>query len=104
MTGQASLGAFAGLLVAFLLLLGPFLAATYFATPLVALGGVGPLSAVSMSLIGCMKNLLPFTVYIVIVVVLSIVASIPLGLGWFVLLPVLLLSLYTAYRDIFHED
>jgi uncharacterized membrane protein len=110
MTGKAAgafagvLGAFAGVLLMFLLLLGPVLAATYFATPLVALGGVGPVSAVTMSLIGCLKNILPFIVYTVGVVVLAIVASIPFLLGWILLLPVLMLSFYGAYRDIFHED
>lgn len=104
MTGQVALGAFAGVLVAFLLLLGLFLATTYFAVPLVALGGVGPVSAVTMSLIGCLKNILPFIVYAVGVIVLAIMASIPFLLGWILLLPVLMLSLYGAYRDIFHED
>lgn len=104
MTGRASLGAFAGLLVAFLLLMIPFLAATYFATPLVALGGVGPLTAVKMSLFGCLKNVLPFAVFIVVVFVLALVASIPFGLGWLVLAPVLFVSYYATYRDIFHDD
>jgi hypothetical protein len=35
--------------------------------------------------------------------VLAIVASIPLGLGWLLLGPVIIASVYTSYRDIFHS-
>jgi hypothetical protein len=104
MTGRASLGSFAGLLVAFSLLMIPFFFATYFATALVALGGTGPLTALRMSLFGCLKNILPFIVYVVVIIGLAIVATIPFGLGWIVLLPVLFVSMYGSYRDIFHED
>jgi hypothetical protein len=34
---------------------------------------------------------------------LSILASIPLLLGWLLLGPVLMASVYLSYRDIFHE-
>jgi uncharacterized membrane protein len=37
----------------------------------------------------------------VIYIVASIVASIPFGLGWIVLLPVTLLSVYVSYKDVF---
>jgi len=33
--------------------------------------------------------------------VAAILASIPLGLGWLVLLPLLLLTLYVSYKDVF---
>ena len=35
--------------------------------------------------------------------VLGILASIPLFLGWLLLGPVMMVSMYMAYRDIFHE-
>ena len=35
---------------------------------------------------------------------LAVVASIPLALGWFVLAPVFVASMYASYRDIFYED
>ena len=31
------------------------------------------------------------------------IASVPLGLGWLLLLPLLFLSVYTAYRDIYFD-
>jgi hypothetical protein len=34
---------------------------------------------------------------------LCIAASIPLFLGWLLLGPVITVSVYTSYRDIFHE-
>ena len=47
--------------------------------------------------------MLPFLLYGVIGLVASAVASVPLGLGWLVLLPLLFLSVYTSYRDIYFE-
>jgi uncharacterized membrane protein len=53
------------------------------------------------SFMGCLKNILPFLVYGVIMFGLAIVASIPLALGWLVLGPMTIASVYTAYRDIY---
>jgi uncharacterized membrane protein len=47
--------------------------------------------------------MLPFLVYGVVYVVAAIVASIPFGLGWIVLLPVLMLTVYVSYRDIYGD-
>jgi hypothetical protein len=38
-----------------------------------------------------------------VVFVLALVATIPIGLGWLVLGPVLATSVYTAYLDIFGD-
>jgi uncharacterized membrane protein len=53
------------------------------------------------SFIACLKNMVPFLLYGVIAFLLAMLASIPFGLGWLVLGPVLAASLYTGYRDIF---
>ena len=55
------------------------------------------------SFVACLKNILPFFVYSVIATLLALVASIPMGLGWLVLGPVMAASLYTSYRDIFFD-
>jgi uncharacterized membrane protein len=55
------------------------------------------------SFAGCLRNVVPFLVYGVVGVLLAIVASIPFGLGWFVLLPVTIASLYASYCDIFED-
>ena len=75
----------------------------WFAPALVALRGVAPMAAIKLSFGACMKNIVPFLVYGLVVLVLSIVATIPLGLGWLVLGPVLAASVYTAYLDLFGD-
>jgi uncharacterized membrane protein len=40
-------------------------------------------------------------IYGLIYIAASVVASIPFGLGWVVLVPVTLLTVYTSYKDVF---
>jgi len=84
-----------------LALLLPVIMAIWFAPPLVAFHGRGAIEAMQESFLGCLKNIVPFLVYGVVFMVLGILASIPLGLGWLVLGPVLAASAYTSYKDIF---
>jgi hypothetical protein len=79
----------------------PIYMALWFAPALVALRGMAPVAALRESFFGCLKNILPFLVYSIVLMVLGIVASIPLGLGWLVLGPTLIASVYVSYRDIF---
>ena len=60
-------------------------------------------AALKASFSACLKTILPFLVWSVMVLVLAIPASIPLFLGWLLLGPVLVVSIYTGYRDIFYE-
>jgi hypothetical protein len=78
-------------------------AALWFAPALVVFRNVAPTDAVMASLRAVLKNVLPFLIYGVIQIVLAIAASIPFGLGWLVLLPVMLLTAYVSYRDVFGE-
>ncbi len=77
--------------------------AFWFAPALVILGGRSPVDALKESFAGSLKNIVPFIVYTVICVVASIVASIPLLLGWLVLIPVLMITIYLSYRDIYGD-
>ncbi|MGE5524556.1 MAG: hypothetical protein ACM3SS_12650, partial [Rhodospirillaceae bacterium] len=52
----------------------------------------------------CWRNLLPFTVYGFVVLVLWFLASIPLLLGLLIVLPVVLCSIYASYKDVFELD
>lgn len=79
----------------------PIYMALWFAPALVVLRGMAPIAALQESFFGCLKNILPFLVYSIVLMVLGIVASIPLGLGWLVLGPTLIASVYVSYRDIF---
>jgi len=75
--------------------------ATWFAPALVVFRGVAPVDALRASFTASLKNTVPFLLYGVIYIVASIVASIPLGLGWIVLVPVTLHTVYTSYKDVF---
>ncbi|QGU33805.1 BPSS1780 family membrane protein [Thermochromatium tepidum] len=86
------------------LLLGiPLAMAMFFAPALVALDAVPVMQAFRLSFMGCLKNILPFLVFGLIAFVLLFVGAIPFLLGWIVLLPVLTIAVYTAYRDIFQS-
>jgi uncharacterized membrane protein len=89
--------------VFFLLLLLPLVMAIWFAPPLIMLGGAGAVAAMKASFSGCVRNVVPFLVYGVVFIVLAIIASIPFGLGWFVLVPVTIASIYASYCDIFED-
>jgi uncharacterized membrane protein len=60
-----------------------------------------PVDAMKASFAGCLKNIVPFLLYGVVMLVLCFVAAIPLGLGFLVLGPVAVASMYKGYRDIF---
>lgn len=92
-----------GILVMLALML-PLVMAIWFAAPLAVLSDQNAFDAVKGSFTGCLKNVVSFLVYGVVMLVLSIVASIPLFLGWLVLGPVLAASVYTAYRDIYFSS
>lgn len=79
----------------------PVTMAVWFAPALVVLNGIEPWTALKWSFFACLKNIWPFTVYGLIMLLLAIVASIPFALGWLILGPVIIASVYTSYRDIF---
>ena len=81
----------------------PIYMALWFAPALVVLRGLAPAAAVKESFFGCLKNIVPFLIYGIVMLVLGIVAAIPLGLGWLVLGPVAIASIYVAYRDIYGD-
>ena len=86
-----------------LALLLPVSMAMWFAPALVVFHEQGPAVAMKNSFLACLKNIMPFLLYGVILLLLAMAASIPFGLGWLVLGPVTVASLYTGYRDVFFE-
>ncbi len=100
MLSALSVGALVVLLVAALFMV-PLLMACWFAPALIVLRGDEPLAAMTTSFSACLRNTVPFLVYGLVGLLLAIVASIPFGLGWFVLAPVCAASVYTSYKDIF---
>jgi len=75
----------------------------WFAAPLIVLGELDVGTALKSSFAACLKNIVPFLVWGVMALLLGILATIPIMLGWLLLGPVLMVSAYTGYRDIFYE-
>lgn len=90
-----------GLLLGFSLMLVLMLAWQY--TPmLVFFSGVPPLLALRYSFVGTLRNVLPYTVYSILMQLIAVVLGLlPFGLGMVLLLPLGLTSLYVSYRNIF---
>lgn len=86
-----------------LALLVPLMMALWFAPALVYFHNEPPLDALKTSFFACLKNMLPFLVYGIVLLILAIVAAIPLMLGFLVVGPLALISSYTTYRSIFTE-
>ena len=87
-----------------LLLLIPLVMAYWFAPALVMMHDMAPVAAMKESFRGCMRNIVPFLVYGIVMTLLAIVALIPLGLGMLVWIPVAVASTYAAYRQIYTEE
>lgn len=105
MSGQsAPAGMGVTAVLAMLIALGlsvPIYMALWFAPALVTFHDYSPVDALKTSFFACLKNIVPFLIYGVVIMVLAVLAAIPLGLGLLVLMPVIIASVYTAYRDIF---
>ena len=92
-----------GTLVVLLLAL-PLVAAYWFAPALVLMHDMAPVAAMKASFGACFRNIVPFLVYGIVMLVLAILAAIPFGLGMLVWLPLMIASTYAAYRQIFTEE
>ncbi len=94
-------------LLAGLLLSVPLMMAVWFAPLLVFFNDMKPVPALMLSLWACLRNILPFLVYgmavlvpVVVLMPLSLTARQP-DLGLWLLAPVLVPSIYAGYRDLF---
>ena len=99
---KASVQILLGILVGLALLI-PIAMAYWFAPVLVVLRDMRAGEAMKASFIACLKNIMPFLVYGIVLLVPAILATIPMlkGLPWIVLGPVVFGSIYAAYREIF---
>jgi uncharacterized membrane protein len=97
----------AGTGVAFSLMVGfslvfVLMLALQYAPMLIFFNDVPPVAAMRASLAGSLRNIIPYTVYSMIMQVVALVLSIlPFNIGLIVLLPLGLTSLYVSYRNIF---
>ena len=81
----------------------PVTAAYWFAPALVMMHDVKPVTAMKESFFACFRNILPFLLYGIVMLVGAILAVIPFGLGMLVWFPLAIASTYVAYRQIFTE-
>jgi len=78
--------------------------AMQFAPLLVYFNNVTPLTAMKLSLRAFLNNVAAMLVYGMTFILLAILASIPMMLGWLVLLPLVFTSLYASYSEIFPAE
>lgn len=88
-------------LVVSLSLYMPLALAVWFSPGLVTLDGQQGFRAIVFSVIAGLRNILPFLVYSLASTVLFVLAVIPFGIGLVLWLPVMVLTMYTSYRDVF---
>lgn len=92
-------GIFLGYLLTMLLMI-PLYMALWFAPALVVLHDVEPIAAMKKSFAAGKANVIPMLVYgLVCLLLLPILIILTLGFGVFLVLPVMLLTYYTSYRD-----
>jgi hypothetical protein len=100
---QTLIGPILALVAALVIVGAPIMMAYYYAATLVALDDAGVMPAVKGGFAGGFKNILPLLFYSIVMLVLFMVAAIPLLLGWLVMLPIAIASMYSSYRDIFYD-
>lgn len=101
--GQAGMGQPGMLLPAMLgmLVMVIVLALFYFAIPLALFARLAPTTALAEGIRGLVRNLPAVLVLGAIALALAIAATVPLLLGWLVLVPVMAGAWYTSYQEVF---
>lgn len=83
------------------LLAVPLMMALWFAPALIIFADEKPWAAMKASFAGCLENIAPSAVYGLIGVLFALLATLPFGLGWLVLGPMVATSAYASYVDVF---
>jgi hypothetical protein len=85
-----------------LLLTVPLMMAIWFAPLLVMFENMPPMIAIRKSFFACLKNIIPFQIYTIALIILLFLAIMPYGLGLLLWIPTVFASIYVSYQDIFH--
>ena len=85
----------------FIALMIPLAMGMWFAPCLIMFNDLSPWNAFITSFRGCLSNILPFLLYGIVVLLLAIIAMIPIGLGFLILGPTIIGSIYKSYQQIF---
>ncbi len=83
------------------LLAVPLMMALWFAPALIVFADAEPWAAMKASFSGCLENVVPSTVYSLVGILLALLATLPFGLGWLALGPMVATSAYASYVDVF---
>lgn len=82
----------------------PVVMALWFSPALVVFNKLSAIQAMIASMKGCVLNVLPFLLYGILAMLFMILATLPVFLGWLVLIPVMTASVYLSYRDIYQSE
>ncbi len=83
----------------------PLMMASWFSIVLIALHNLSVGDALRLSFLGCLRNLLPMFVFSLALSILFFIGVLAFIVGVLVMYPIMFISTYTAYRDIFtHEE
>ncbi len=82
----------------------PLVMASWFAPALVMFHQLTPAKAMLLSIKACNKNMLPFLVYGALMIPIILLALVPLGLGLLIIIPVIFISQYYSYKEIFNQQ
>lgn len=96
--GVGLLAVLIGLVLSFVMAM-----AFWFAPALVVFRNVAPMDALKASWSATMANFASFFIYGLIWLVAAVIASIPIFIGWLLLVPLTMLGMYCAYQDIFER-
>ena len=99
--GAGAIGTMALLGVLSAVVFIPITNAVWLASALAALEGAGAMDALRRAFSATFRNLLALLVLVLVTFVLAIVATIPFGLGWLVLGPVIMCLMYAQFKDLF---
>jgi hypothetical protein len=80
-----------------------FMMAWWFAPALVSLNRADAIEAIKASFAASWKNIGALILFLLILLGLAILASIPFGLGWLVLAPVAAGAMFASWREVFGE-
>jgi uncharacterized membrane protein len=92
---------FVGMGVVFGIIYLPIAYAVWLASALITLNDLPALDALRMGFVATFRNLLPLIVFALALMVLAVLATLPVLLGWLVLGPVVLCAIYVQYREMF---
>ena len=82
----------------------PLMMASWFSPLLVVFHDIEPIPAMQKSFFACLKNIIPFQIYGIVLIILTIISVMPYGVGLVVLIPTIFASIYVSYKDIFLKE